>query len=637
MKRGAGSRAGATGAAATPRGRTAEIARLLAEGVKHHRAGRLKQAGDIYARVLAIEPRQPDALHLSGLLAHAGGEGGRARVLIQSAIAAAPGHAAFHNSLGVVRLEAGETEQALAHFAQALACDPLYAEALLNRGNALQRLGRFAEAIASYDAALALREEYPEALCNRGRAWHLMERPGDAVADLERALALRPDYGAAARYLGDSLAELGRTDAARAAYGQALAAAPDDADTLAGLASLEERANRLAEATAAGERALTHDPRQLRAALTLARICRRQGRIADGLALLQPFTGAESYGGAGREAAAEAAALVAFERAMLHDRAGDHAAAYADFVAANRGMEGASSVSDADRAFFPDLIARLAARFTPDWVAAWTPPPAAPADDPPDPVFLVGFPRSGTTLLEQLLDAHPALVTLEEKDAIDVVRRRVGEMPGGYPDALATLTRGQLADLRALYRREVTRHLGENTSALLVDKMPLNSIEAGLIHRLFPRARFLLALRHPADVVLSNFMQAFKPNAAMVHFGSLAGAARFYAQAMGLWQHYRRVLPLSVHTVRYEDLVADVEGEARRVLAFLELPWRAEVLAYRERAATRPIATPSYHQVVEPVYRRAVGRWRNYRRFFEDADALSMLTPFIAAFGYDEG
>lgn len=224
-------------------------------------------------------------------------------------------------------------------------------------------------------------------------------------------------------------------------------------------------------------------------------------------------------------------------------------------------MDAAWPVSPGDRAFFPELSTRLAARFTPEWVGTWTPPPAPPADELPDPVFLVGFPRSGTTLLEQMLDAHPELRTLEEKDAIDVVRRRIAGLPGGYPDALATLPAADLAALRALYRAEVARHLGGAApTGLLVDKMPLNSLEAGLIHRLFPRARFLLALRHPADVVLSNFMQAFKPNAAMAQFSSLASAARFYAEVMALWQQYSAVLPLAVHTVRYEDLVADLEG-----------------------------------------------------------------------------
>ncbi len=619
---------------AVPPEHSREIARLLAEAVKRHNEGRLARAAALYARVLALAPDQPDALHLTGLLAHAAGDGDRARALIERAVAAQPRQAAFHNSLGVVRLDAGDARDAADHFARALACDPLYPEAFLNRGNAFQRLNRLADAIASYDEAITLRPDYPEALCNRGRALHLMDRPGDAVDDFERALALRPGYAVAARYLGDSLAVLGRADAARAAYGRALAAAPEDAEALAGLASLEEHVNRLAEAAAAAERALARDPGQVRAALTLARVYRRQGRFADGLARLQPFAGYSS-----RPAAAgysdDAAALIAFERAMLHDRAGDYTAAYAAFVEANQRMEHAWPVDAADRAFFPDLVARLTAGFTADWIAAWTPPPVPRADDPPDPIFLVGFPRSGTTLLERMLDAHPALSTLEEKDAIDVLRRCIAEKPGGYPDALARLSTSDLADLRARYWGEVGRHLGGAPPGPLVDKMPLNSIEAGLIHRVFPRARFLLALRHPADVVLSNFMQAFKPNAAMVQFGSLASAARFYAGVMALWRQYRQVLPLSVHTIRYEDLITDVEGETRRILAFLDLRWQSEVLGYRERAKARAIATPSYHQVVEPVYRRAIGRWRNYRPFF--GDALPLLAPFIAAFGYDDG
>jgi hypothetical protein len=154
----------------------------------------------------------------------------------------------------------------------------------------------------------------------------------------------------------------------------------------------------------------------------------------------------------------------------------------------------------------------------------------------------------------------------------------------------------------------------------------------GLIYRLFPRAKILLALRHPCDVVLSGFMQAFKPNAAMVHFGDLADTARFYASVMGLWRRYAEVLPLEVLTTRYEDLVTDFEAETRRILAFLELPWDDSVLTYAERAKSRAIATPSYHQVVQPIYARSVGRWRNYRE--QMADVLPLLRPFVDVFGY---
>jgi len=280
----------------------------------------------------------------------------------------------------------------------------------------------------------------------------------------------------------------------------------------------------------------------------------------------------------------------------------------------------------------PRLVNTLQRTFTAAWVSTWTPP--APYEGP-TPVFLIGFPRSGTTLLDQILDAHPGLTTLEEKPAVDVVRHAVAAMPGGYPSALAGLDAAAISRLREVYFHEVARYADPAAPGrTLVDKMPLNTIDVGLIARLFPNARLLLALRHPCDVVLSGFMQAFKPNPAMVQFTSLARSATFYAEVMGLWRQYEAVLPLTVLPVRYEDLVVDVEGETRRILEFLGLPWNDAVLQYAERAKSRAIATPSYHQVVQPIYTRSVGRWRRYREAFEAV--LPLLQPSIEAFGYGD-
>jgi hypothetical protein len=221
---------------------------------------------------------------------------------------------------------------------------------------------------------------------------------------------------------------------------------------------------------------------------------------------------------------------------------------------------------------------------------------------------------------------------MEEKPAVDIVKKAVEKLPGGYPDSLANLTAEDADRLRRAYFAEVDRFMGGPPPGILVDKMPLNTIEVGLIHRLFPKAKILLALRHPCDVVLSGFMQAFKPNAAMVHFGGLADTAKFYASVMSLWHRYAEVLPLDVLTTRYEDLVADFEAETRRILTFLGLPWEDSVLSYAERAKSRPIATPSYHQVVQPIYAQSVGRWHNYRE--QMAEVLPVLRPFVEAFGY---
>jgi tetratricopeptide (TPR) repeat protein len=598
-----------------------EVGRLMAQGVRHHRQGRLEEAAKCYRRVLEIEPGQPDGLHLSGLIAHQSGEHSRAATLIERAIAANGRQAPYHNSLGVVLLSSGDAAAAEGCFRKALALDPLYPEAHNNLANALQAQGRLQEAVAAYDRAIEIEPGYAEAWCNRGRTLHLLDQPDAAVESFRRALALRPDWPKALRYLGDALGQQGERDRAEECYRRALALDPADPETHAALATLLERASRLQEALAAAEQALHRNPRDIRAAVTAARAERRLGRAEDALVRLEALdvNGADT----------ENRAYAAFARGQILDRLGDYARAYRAFVEGNALLAQTPAARDVEREFFPRLVDRLGQRFTREWVATWSP---TSAGDRPDPVFLIGFPRSGTTLLDQILDAHPALSTMEEKDAVDQVRRAVERMPEGYPDALAGLNADALRELRRLYFNEMDRWLGPLDERTPVDKMPLNAIDAGLICRLFPRARLLVAIRHPCDVVLSGFMQAMKPNAAMVLFDSLGSTARFYAQVIGLWLRYREVLPQSVLTVRYEDLVADFAGETRRVLDFLGLPWDDAVLSYAERAKARAIATPSYHQVVQPIYRRSLGRWRNYADAF--AEVLPILRPFIQEFGY---
>jgi tetratricopeptide (TPR) repeat protein len=598
-----------------------EIGRLLSEGVRNHQQGRLEKAARLYRKVLEIEPRQADGLHLSGLVAHQTGHQTRAAALIEKAIAANGRQAPYHNSLGVVLLALGSPTEAEHCFRQALALDPLYAETHNNLGNALQRQDRLVDAVTAYDHAVEVRPAYPEAWCNRGRTLHLLDRADEAVDSLRRAVGLRPDWVKALRYLGDALGQQGEREQAETCYRRALALDPADGETHAALAALLERANRLEEGLGAAQQALRLNARDVRAAVTAARAERRLGRVEAALHRLDELdaSGADL----------ENRAYVAFERGQILDRLGDYARAYHAYVEGNALLADTPAARDIDRQLFPGLTERLARRFTLEWVESWT---EESSGERPAPVFLIGFPRSGTTLLDQILDSHPALSTMEEKDAMDQVRRKVEQLPEGYPDALADLDPEAMQTLRSIYFNEVDRNLGDIGERTPVDKMPLNTIDAGLIYRLFPQARILLALRHPCDVVLSGFMQAMKPNAAMVLFDSLASTARFYAQVMGLWLHYRDVLPLTVLTVRYEDLVVDLQSEARRILEFLDLPWDDAVLGYAEHAKKRAIATPSYHQVVQPIYRRSVGRWRNYAEAF--ADVLPILQPFMDAFGY---
>ncbi len=249
-------------------------------------------------------------------------------------------------------------------------------------------------------------------------------------------------------------------------------------------------------------------------------------------------------------------------------------------------------------------------------------------------VFLVGFPRSGTTLLDTILRSHPDIAVVEEMPAVLLVREALERLPGGSPDGLAALDPAHLEELRQIYFTELDKHLApEDRPAVVIDKLPLNLVEAGLIHRIFPRARFLFVQRHPCDCVLSCFMQNFKINDAMANFLDLEDAARLYDKAMTLWQQYQEVLPLQVHKLRYESLIEAFDETLGPLLEFLGVAWDDSIRNYAETATRRDrIATPSYDQVTQPLYTRARGRWERYREQMQPV--LPTLLPWVKRFGY---
>ena len=256
-----------------------------------------------------------------------------------------------------------------------------------------------------------------------------------------------------------------------------------------------------------------------------------------------------------------------FELGQLHDRASDSGEAFTHFMQANRLQCDTPQAQSADKNRYLREIDTLGAIFTPEWVGSWTPAP--PLDGEISPIFMIGFPRTGTTLLEHVLAGHPRLRTIEEGPTISEVRREILTFSEGYPRALADLAPARIEQLRNIYFQAVNGLIDRQAGDLFVDKMPLNIVEAGLIWRLFPAAKFIVTVRHPCDVCLSCFMQAFDINDPMANFFSLGDSARLYAEVMELWRRYQQILPLDHHIVRYEDLVEDLEGEARRLVGFL--------------------------------------------------------------------
>lgn len=264
-------------------------------------------------------------------------------------------------------------------------------------------------------------------------------------------------------------------------------------------------------------------------------------------------------------------------------------------------------------------------------VARWGNTGAPPVEA--SPVFIVAFPRSGTTLLEQTLDAHPALKTMDEQpylqNAIDVLRRYKID----YPAGLAHATAEQLDQARATYWELTRRKVEVEPGQRLLDKNPLNLLRLPAIRRLFPHSPIVLAVRHPCDVILSCFMQHFRAPEFAWMCRDLSTLALGFRRAFDFWYQQQTLLGPAVHEIRYESFVAEFEPQVRALSAFLQLPWHDAMLAPAEHARSKGfISTPSYAQVIQPVHGRSVGRWKRYERHF--GDVIPQIEPYLERWGY---
>ncbi len=265
-------------------------------------------------------------------------------------------------------------------------------------------------------------------------------------------------------------------------------------------------------------------------------------------------------------------------------------------------------------------------------VAAWDESEAP--DVSASPVFIVAFPRSGTTLLEQMLDAHPLLRSMDEQPFLQHAIDRIRSFGVTYPEGLARLTSDQLAAVRAYYWKLVATKVTLEPGQRLVDKNPLNLLRLPAIRRLFPKARVIVAIRHPCDVLISNYLQHYRAPEIAMMCRTLETLAHGFRRAFDFWYQQHALLNPSVLELRYEALVTDFEAHARSIADFLQVPWDQAMLEPGEHARKRGfISTPSYSQVVQPVNTRAVNRWRNYERHL--LPAMPLLEPYLARWGYD--
>lgn len=590
-------------------------------------AGRLDDAQALLKGICRTDPGDTEAWVKLALIEKRLGHFQNSEACARRAIALSPRIGFCHHALGVALHSQGKSQNAIAAYRKAIELQPDFADSYFLLGGALHESGQVADAILNYRKALNFRPDFPEALGDLGAILLDIGDVEEGIAALEQALALQPDNVIARTNLSIGLRLQGKIDQALGNFRHALLLAPDSVDVMAGLAGLLEKTGELAEAKMLVERGLEMAPQHPAANLVAAQLARREKRFQDAADMLENIRG--------QALPPDIAGDIELTLGQIYDDLGDPARAYPLIVGGKSKKAAVCLLHDGDRRKYLERIARIRGLVSPDLAQRSRPRAVGAALDSPDPVFLIGFPRSGTTLLEQILDSHPAIQAMEEKGAVAVMVNAVLSAASERDDALAELDVEDIDRLRELYFDEVKRHLDLRTGSLLLDKMPLNIVNTPIIWRVFPNAKYILAVRHPCDVSLSCLMQNFAVNEGMAGFFSLEDTVSTYAAVMEAWQEYVDALPLDYHRIRYEDLVANVEGESRRLLTFLGVPWNDAVLKHTEHARQRgAINTPSYHQVVQPIYQHARYRWERYEREF--APVMETLRPFISYFGYDQ-
>lgn len=553
-----------------------------------------------------------------------------------------PNYPPAHLALGAALQQQGRMESALVCYREAVHADPAFAEAHYYLANALRETGDLQGASMAYQRVLQLKPDHFECLNNFGI---LLTNLGDnkqAVSHLENALRLQPDNVVTLTNLGDACVALSRYDEAIRHLEQALRLDPRFANAQRALAKALHHAGRMQEALAGYEKLAELQPGSADAALGQAKILEQLGRYQESYRMLQPllqagnkdvvpvFFDISRHVGRREEAVADLEDMLKRQAmrndaaASIHFKLGKHYDETDDYDRAFDHYERGNALTPAQ--FNREKLVR----FVDDSIAIYSPSfvrrmPRA-ANPSKLPVFIVGMPRSGTSLVEQILASHPRVYGAGELPHIGrIVQQLSNELRGqGFPLCIPNLTQ-RLLDSSAIDHLRVLREL-DGRAARVTDKMPYNFRYLGLISQLFPMAPIIHCTRHPLDTCLSCFFANFGTVGHDFSY-NLQTVGEFYIQYQRLMNHWESVLPDRILQVPYAHLVQEQEKISRRLITFCGLNWDNRCRDFHQ--TDRFVFTLSYDQVRQPIYTRSLDRWKHYEKH------LQPLRELLEAGGID--
>lgn len=523
------------------------------------------------------------------------------------------------NNLGNALSASGEHAAASKALRRALELAPDSAPIMLNLGHTLFQTGNFDDAEKILKSAAARFPDDPYPKLSLFTLYRDVGREDDAYEAVREAARRAPESAPIQSDFGQEAARRNDYGVAEPAFEVALKIDPALGPAFVGLASVYERMNREAELDPLYDRALAAGLDMESIAFIEALRHKRSGDIEAAFSAL------------GRAGDVVVAGRKHHLRGTMLDRMDRHEEGFAAFAAMNdHWIEDPSQPIERAR-MYRDMARQAMETLTSEWIASWSRDSDIEIESStlPAPIFLLGFPRSGTTLLDTLLMADPNVRVLEEEPFIGEIEDSLGGLA-----ALPFMSPTQLSEARAKYFARVEARVGSLDGVQIVDKHPMHLNKVAVIRRLFPDAKFVLALRHPCDVVLSCFLTNFRINNAMANFLRLEDAAELYDLSFTHWEKARVLFDLPVGTIVYERLVEDKDRELRPLFDWLGLHWPGAQFDHRDAARARgTVATASYAQVTEPIYTRASGRWTKYRAQLDPV--LPVLKRWITHFGYE--
>jgi tetratricopeptide (TPR) repeat protein len=536
-------------------------------GAVHASAGDLNAAAVCYEKALALGPDHPGIHYAYAMLLQLLGRNPEAIEHLRHAISGRPDHIDAHFSLGNLLYTEGQDAEPLNCYVKVLQSNPRHAEAHNNLANVYQRLGQLERAIIHYKAAIEINPTYPDAYGNLGNAYLVLDRLEESIETNRRAIELKPTRFGSHNNQGVAFQALGQFEEAERAYERALELVPNEGSVHLNLANMGR--------FKPGDRRLPG----------LQRLLSEVETLDVGNEIYAHFAMGKALGDLGQ-----------YQDAFRHLLKGN---------ALKR------ATIDYDEPQRLAMFENVRTTFTRDFVEARS----GGGDTSWSPIFIVGMPRSGTTLMEQVLASHSKVFGAGEletfKEALAECASGQGIEPA-YPDLTGALSQDQIRQLGEIYTARVRARAPE--AERIVDKMPLNFVFVGLIHLALPNARFINTFRDPLDTCVSCFSLLFTGSQPFAY--DLAELGRYYRGYEAVMEHWHKVLPPGVMLdVQYEALVDDLEGTARRALRHCGLDWEEACRDFHD--TKRAVRTASVMQVREPVYRSSIGKWRPYADFLE--------------------